>query len=212
MQPQFLVKAFDASGIVDMHTGKPSIEKMLATIRRTVPEEEAKHARESLTTLVPLAAQQYLTDEDHDAVGTAHDLDEHGNVADRPAKINNESAMRAKCLSVQHQRDARLEWSQRVQQKQDDDAACKEQKVNNKLKDNASWEAVLLGGGSQSLAALSLARFAVPNLPQLQAFMSARLFKRLKDATGYKHPKKGKLADAERGGNILILQSFNPRA
>ena len=112
-------------------------QRLCRSLRRK--KEEARHARESLTTLVPLAAQQYLTDEDHDAVGTAHDLDEHGNVADRPAKINNESAMRAKCLSVQHQRDARLEWSQRVQQKQDDDAACKEQKVNDKLKDNVSY-------------------------------------------------------------------------
>ena len=79
--PERVAGGFDEAGMVDSETGKPSFDKMLATCRRTVMEEELANVMKVLASLLNAhRTDGYIRDITYDFYKIADDRDEHGNV------------------------------------------------------------------------------------------------------------------------------------
>jgi len=90
-------------------------------------------------------------------------------------------------------------------------------KVETKINENKQCELSLLGllglpptTSPHMLANSTMAHFDKQLAPQLQAFIFVRLFPDLTTGRGYKHQKKGKLAEAIEGteDSCLIAKAF----
>ena len=228
--PEILAKSATATniragflevGLIDRKSFSfPDIKQIIyGTTRRLIFQEEYNNLLNNFTSLYLYAAKHgHVPDDILEAHGILRDADMYGKEVRREAGISNESCQRAKCLShkyvQQERRDRFEELAAKVQDKVDEEKA----KVATLLEYNIECESTLrklLAAdkievvGSHEFANAALKHFALSKLlaKHLKAFAHAR--RELKKGQAW--PKKGTLADAESGQDVMIKVAFDCR-
>jgi hypothetical protein len=199
-----IVHGSTANGMLDQKKRRfPGFDNLLGTCRKHPTVEEYKLCEDSFKELFEYQfLHGHVPDDKFDEFGFPQDEDPDGNTVRREATLSQETHQRAKCLSHKHQVELRSLRRSEVESASRRKRAVVDNRIMKHLNVNVKCQEKLGNFGEATFE-----DFAKCRGDELTSF----LFVRDPTISVSKLPKKGKVADAEAGVDVLILRAFGAR-
>lgn len=216
-------EGFVEGGMLDEKTKTcPDLYAILATCRRHLTKEEERLVYSSFPELLRYHLNHgHIPDIEFERLGFSVDLDVNGVEVRRPAGISCESYQRAKTLSHVYQRQLRRDYLQQLKEKLQGKANKEVSRVRAILKiSNDCKDKILQSLENQTnLEAATMAEFEACTVPQLKAFIHARMFDQgiIPRNSGWTWPLKWpmgkkKISDLVSEDKCLIVLAYQHRS